>query len=448
MIKLVFPPPWDTFTTYTSVPVLLKDLKDKGIEAQGLDLNLQIIKRLLTKTRLEEAYEHFMQLDISLFPPENVSTYNHIKRNADFIIDNIEATKDRLLQKDYHLHSTPRIDWEIISIATQLISFRFYPCLWYRNSYWIHGLKKKRPQTFTEMFSHIDRAESDFFGWAYETEEILPLLISDSVLVGISICTLSQLLPSMILCKTLKKYNKNTHIVLGGAFLRYIRDPIMQTPEVFDYADFIVFGRGEDTLAHLYKQLATVGHGQDIPGVTYCGNNCVISNKEADKLLYNRFAPPDYTAMNIHEYLCDELEISYSSSYGCYWGKCAFCSETNVNNDFPYLVKSADIVCQELMQIYNETGIEVIEMMDNAIPVQKALKIAEFVIKNKLPLKWTMLARAEKNFGPDELEYLYKGGLRFVSWGIETFNPRMQDYIHKGIDLEYAVEILKYSHEI
>lgn len=450
MIRLVFPPPWDTFTAYASIPVLLTDLNSRGIEAEGLDLNLKLINTLLTPQNLLNASSRLSEINLDSLPESAKSIFRYLKDRSEFAVNNIEESLNRLRAKEYELSNTPRIDWEIISLSTQLLSFPFFPCIWHRNSYWIYKFPKKRPQTLKDVFEHLESPQQDFFYWAFQRDEIISeVLKGDIKMLGISICTLSQLIPAFALCKVVKNLNKGIHIVIGGPFLRYIKEPIMKNAEVFSYIDLIVFGRGEGTLADLYHAFVSGLNWRTVPGVTYLGSKgTVVCNEKTEILKYNVFSPPDYEKMNIKSYLCDEFELSYISSSGCYWGKCAFCSETGASGDYRYMVKSSDIVVKEMHQIYLKTGIKVFEMSDNAIPVNKAMKIAEYIIKNNLPITWTMLARAEKGFGPDELAYLKKGGLRFVSWGIETFNGRYQQYINKGIDLDIALKILENSHNV
>ncbi|MDT3697977.1 MAG: radical SAM protein [Thermincola sp.] len=448
MIKLIFPPPWDTFTAYASIPVLLADLKSRGIEAKALDLNLQMVKQLLTSANLAEAYQKLTAMDVSEYPQDAQGIYRYLDSKAEFIIENIEGSKSRLEEKKYSLTAPPRIDWEAMSLATQLLSFPFYPSLWQRNTYWIYGMPKKRPQTFDDVFRYLENDSNDFFTWAYQREEILPLILEDNPsVIGVSVCTLTQVIPTLALCKIIKKYNNNIHIVLGGPFLRYIRDPIMNTPAIFDYVDSIVLGRGEETLANLYNSISKGLDWKQTPGITCLEQGQVKSNQAASIFNFNRYAPPEYSAVDLKGYLSDDNEISYSSSTGCYWGKCAFCSETQGIDGYKYMVKSPEIVGRELNDIYKNTGIDIFEMTDNAIPPQKALKLADYIIKNNLPIKWSMLARAEAGFGSEELKHLYKGGLRFVSWGIETFTDKFQKYINKGINLETAMKILQNAHE-
>lgn len=95
MIKLIFPPPWDTFTAYASIPVLLADLKSRGIEAKALDLNLQMVKQLLTSANLAEAYQKLTAMDVSEYPQDAQGIYRYLDSKAEFIIENIEGSKSR-----------------------------------------------------------------------------------------------------------------------------------------------------------------------------------------------------------------------------------------------------------------------------------------------------------------------------------------------------------------
>jgi anaerobic magnesium-protoporphyrin IX monomethyl ester cyclase len=445
MLTLFFPPPWDSFTPYASLPVLLRDLATRGVPARGVDLNFHIMDRLLTPKRLLAARQRLAE-HVPEMPNEAEPIITEALFEADETIGKIESAKARLRQRDYSLLSPPKRDWEMLRAATQLLSAPFFPCDWQRNTYWIHGLPKRRPQTLSDVFNHLARPGRDFFEWTYETPEVAPLILSpDTRVAGISLCTLNQLIPAFALCRYIRRSRADIHITMGGPLLRYIQQPLSDTPEVFDYLDSFVVGPGEGILADLYESFV---HGQDwraIPGLTFRGQSAENRLLCYPRPRFDTYAPPDYAAMNVHEYLSDEYEVSYVSSRGCYWGRCAFCSETNGDGGYPYLSKSAATVGREVAAINKTLGVNVVEMTDNAMPLNKALGIARYMRGADSPVHWTMLARMEPKFDYDSLAYLSGSGLRFVSWGIETLSPNVMSLMNKGIKLEESVRILENS---
>ena len=115
-----------------------------------------------------------------------------------------------------------------------------------------------------------------------------------------------------------KKHFPGIQIILGGSLLTsWMNSPAWKN-SFTGLVDHLVCGPGEGQL------LALLGK--------------VVSQKTDYK--------PAYDFENIDQYLAPGLIMPYSTSSGCYWGKCAFCPERAEGNR--YIQRPPRVVVSEL----------------------------------------------------------------------------------------------------
>ena len=145
-------------------------------------------------------------------------------------------------------------------------------------------------------------------------EQILSSFSPDIVIL--SAAFLSQLLPSLRLAKTLKQASRGIHISLGGALLQAHGQELIKQPSLFEHIDSLVVGAGEPALDEI------------LSGQAERTNNLPALLKHNINL---RSLPiPNWEGLPLHAYLNPEFHLGLTSCFGCWWGRCVFCSYGNI----------------------------------------------------------------------------------------------------------------------
>ena len=77
---------------------------------------------------------------------------------------------------------------------------------------------------------------------------------------------------------------------------------------------------------------------------------------------------------------------------------------------------------------------------------RRAVEMAEAFVRHDLGIMWSDCAYG-KHLKKEDLELFRASGACRLVWGMETGSRRIQDLIHKGIDLDEFAQIMAWSHE-
>ena len=143
------------------------------------------------------------------------------------------------------------------------------------------------------------------------------------------------------------------------------------------------------------------------------------------------FPTPDYTGLNLQDYLTPEPMFSLSNARGCYWRKCAFC---NVSLSFmrEFRQRSMERVQEDIATVVSRYKAKWIFFADDCVPPSRCRELADYLSGKKKPVYWVTECRFEKAFSPGLLRRLYRGGCRQLSFGNESANQRVLDRMRKG----------------
>ncbi len=131
------------------------------------------------------------------------------------------------------------------------------------------------------------------------------------------------------------------------------------------------------------------------------------------------------------------------SGRDCFWGKCSFCSWTNLYPGFR--VRPVEHVLDEIGHIINNYPVK--EIMDDAGSLTPGKWLRDFcsgVIKRgyhrKIGLDCNMRFGAA-NF--DDYKLMKKSGFRFLLFGLESANQQTLDRVNKNLKVETIIESCK-----
>jgi hypothetical protein len=228
--------------------------------------------------------------------------------------------------------------------------------------------------------------------------------------IGFSLSYLSQALCTFAMMGFIKKYFPGIQIILGGSLLTsWMKSPAWENH--FDgLIDHLVCGPGEGQLLTLLGK--------------------VISEKTYYK--------PVYDFDNIEHYLAPGLIMPYSTSSGCYWGKCAFCPERAEGNR--YIQRPPQVVVSELRDLVKEIKPALIHFTDNAV----SPTVLKCLTESPPGAPWYGFARVTEHLtDPAFCTALKRSGCVMLKLGVESGNQVVLDAMHKGNDISITSRVLK-----
>lgn len=227
--------------------------------------------------------------------------------------------------------------------------------------------------------------------------------------VGISLNYLSQAICTFSIAGYIKKHYPRIRIILGGGLVTsWMRSPNWSNP--FEGCiDHLVAGSGEAGLAELL-QTGKVGYAPS----------------------------PDYSKISHYNYLSPGFVLPYSSSFGCYWNKCAFCPEKAEKT--PYVPVSQQQIRNDLQRLVNQHNPSLIHFLDNTL----SIATMKTLIAHPPGVNWYAFTRVSTQLtSPDFCLALRKAGCVMLKLGIESGSQEVLDKMQKGTRLEEISVTLK-----
>lgn len=256
----------------------------------------------------------------------------------------------------------------------------------------------------------------------------------------------AQLINSLYFAKLIKEVFPNKKIVFGGNLMTFYQKEIFADKNFWKYMDYCIFYQGENALVDLLNWLNTDTHSR-LENVAYISNHKITYIKNIKKF-ESDFVTPDYSDIHFDLYLSPYRIISLLSSKGCYWSKCRYCSHY-VGYGSKFSVNNIKSICVAIEEVKEKWQPDYIYFVDEAMPYFMMKKVADFIIKNNVKIKWFCETRIEKNLVKNEnLMHLKEGGCCFLINGIESGSQKTLNEMHKGIIIEDVTEYLKNSFKV
>lgn len=253
--------------------------------------------------------------------------------------------------------------------------------------------------------------------------------------VGISVSYFSQLLPSLLLAQWIKSHNQNIKVVLGGQQIMLRHKELASLLANNGNVNGLCTGAGEESLEKYIYYLNDLVLQNDVPSFIFLDTKHPSLEVKKSSLHINDLPTPDFTGLPIHSYMNTEVQLPLITCFGCYWGRCVFCSYGNrsfLNNSYQQITseKIADH-CESLIQKYGVTRINFVDENNNLPLILKGVRILNsrgyqitFSTRNRLE-------RILKNV--DFCQELADRGCVLMSVGYETNVQRLLDKMDKGV---------------
>ena len=424
-VVLIIPPIYNPFCYHLSVPLLAGQLYAENIETISIDANIGLFNHILS---IENAEKQKIKI-------------KNKKNNPDLIINfsrYILEAKALLKDKNYFYNiNNLRKSEMLLNLLINLTSFKYdnYRFNIFGRCFFDYNLLN---------LEYFDKnVNSKFIFDDYYLELIKQIEAEKPDLIGFSVSTTDQIIPSLKLLYLLKKLNK-FKIVLGGNLISRVINEFSSKKLLFqNYCDFIIKEHGEKSIVELCKYLENKISIDNVSNLIYCENNKIIENDYKTHVHANFVHPIRLNGIKLNDYLLPENVVPIQLGKGCYWNKCTFCTHTIEKS---YSVKNMDSIIQEIKYL-NKNGINKFKVIDESVSPYILDKFSEAIIQNRLDVRYTIDAKFEKDFTRKLLHKAYISGLRIILWGFETGSKRIHKLMNKGDIFEKRYEILNNAYK-
>ncbi|MCL1994901.1 MAG: PqqD family peptide modification chaperone [Defluviitaleaceae bacterium] len=438
-LKLVFPPFWIWNSPYLSVPSLVAYLKQEGLEVEQMDLNLKCFDRMLSKEFLDFCIDKYIN---EVKEKEDPTTMQFMSEVGKFIADGIDEHKNLFRSEkalDIDVYDKCRAFLELgLSVINTAFPGEEVGHYEFSSTY------------STKSFSSILKCTQD----AYQAnsantlvntliEHFLDEVIRDADVIGVSLTSIEQIIPTFALLGAIRREAPAIKIVLGGSIITRWFSDAEKSPKIFDFVDYAIVNEGEMPLVALMRHLNGLLEIDDVPQLYYedTKGNIIKNVKHVDSSDMELFPTPIFVKDDLPKYLSPVPTLPLLGSRGCYWGKCTFCDHYFVYGN-SYRSFSASKIVEDIAIYIREYGVTHINFHDEAMRPRDFQTLSECLIDKKINIKWSTDARLDNNLTYEILQQSSEAGLKVLFFGLESINQRVLKLIKKGTNRNSVKRIL------
>ncbi len=399
------------------VPLLKGYLKECKIKSKQYDLSSVFLEKCFKNGYIKEICLQY---------------YDSLKENEKNIVDNIEKTVKQMKNKSINTLKIIEANEQIHQYLEILSGY--------------YGIKwGRRELDFTKKILTVD----DIIEFAFsEKNSIFDKVLKNSHnlnngdIIYLAVQYPFQLSYAMRFSRYLKSKNGNIKIILGGDYITHINKNLKEIMEKCIYIDgMVLFGNYNNVV-----ELIQIFQNKNVPNINnviYRKNHIIIyKTSKQNNCFYNDKYIPDFSDLNLENYLSNLKLIPFTLNYGCYHSKCMFCSRYYYYNG--YHTYDMNKILAYLKKLYNTNHIEAVYFVDECIPPDILMKLAEYLIDNEINIKWMVETRIDSKYTDKRFaKILFNSGCREISFGIESYNKRILRDMNKKIDLSIAKKTMK-----
>jgi len=287
--------------------------------------------------------------------------------------------------------------------------------------------------------------DSEAMKYCYsDVEQIVKKFNPDIVGMSVYFNTLNRCYK---VAELIKKINRDTKIVLGGA--QVTLDPNSVKNKNIDFG---IYGEGEISFSNLLNTIKNKSSLSKVNGLIWKKNNKIVINKP-QKLVENLDDLPmparhlfPMTKYHSSANLRGETTLNIITSRGCPY-RCTYCAG-NLIFGGTYRYHSTDRVIEELKELKEKYHADDIQFYDETFTANKkrVVDLCDKMIKNKLNIEWSCFTRVNL-VDPELLKKMKEAGCYQIFYGLESGVQRLLNLIKKGITLEQSRKAMKWTHE-
>ena len=452
---LIFPPDWYPSKPYLSLPTLTAFLRKAGHSVVQKDINLEMYDWFFSENCLQLILEKVPnQLDrLNKLSGEQRRTDEVIKLRQTLrectqpyittLAKKAESAKEVVRSQEFY--NVDKLEWamNVFHEVMRTISLVYAPAricmppmetnLTYKlfiSSEILTAVEDSQVNVYRDVYSHILRP-------AIKEEK--------PDVIGISIALSQQLFSSMTFCSMIKEQFSGIHITIGGNTVTRLRDVLPETPNLFSLFDSVIMYEGETAFLQLINAIGTDRNLSTIPNLIYKDSAGIHTSTVTTAEDMSTLPPPDFDGLPLDKYFVPDRILSYLSTRGCYWGKCAFCDHGE-GYTAGYRAKNIDHIIEEINYLKNRYHVNHFHFPDESYPPSLFKRLTKRLIEADLQISWSTHLRFEESLLDSKVwEDARSSGCRFLHMGFETGSERVLRLMSKSTTTEQIQQSLEFS---
>ncbi len=440
-VALLFPPTTDPRAPRLPLPWLAATLRGAGVATSLHDLDILGLLALLRPQALRAAGEVVRRKARA----RAGDSIRRLARLSESIPERIEgaigAFRDLGRFLDPHDRTASR---DLMLDALDLVSAASPRPVRYSIETMGYDVEGVDPTRFADLVRVTGDPEANLFREFWETEVFPGLAREAPEVVGVSISVRQQLLPGLMLARSLRA--RGHFVVIGGNLFTRFAGRLAELPEFFDvFADAVVVYEGETAILEL---LARREGGRDLAGVPNLlsrdGRRVRVGPCHVEDV--ERLPTPDFDGMPLDQYLTPVRVLPLLTGKGCYWDRCRFCDIPFANrvSRVRYRQRRTETVARDVRSLHERFGCRHFFIGDEAVLPGAMAGLAEALEpESPLGLSFGVYARFEPGFTPEVCRAMAGMGVRKIFFGLESASPDTLAHMDKGIDLAVVRRVLE-----
>jgi anaerobic magnesium-protoporphyrin IX monomethyl ester cyclase len=446
-VMLLFPPNWNPVMPHLALPTLTAFLRAHGIEVIQRDLNIEVFDEVLTRRHLEGALAQLRReygLRGERRPARSVAAPRELVgwalARGPRVAAQVERAKRTVRSAAFFDGPIGLSAIETIADALRIASLPFFPAALEIGTY--------RPALTADSTRNILREVRDpqfnLLLEIYRRGVLADIERERPDVVGISIPSMSQMVPGLTLAALIKERGLPCHVTVGGPHITMLRAQLAHAHELFQLIDSAVVFDGEVPLLRLCEALAGHGDLSAVPNLIYRQGTAmhVTERKPPEKI--GGLPLPDFDGLPLDRYLAPQLALPLLTARGCYYGKCAFCNVGYGEAENFSLMRS-EMLAEQMYTLKRKYGVQQIFFSDEALTPRTLRELSQIMQRDGTPLLWGGCARFERPISGELLRQVHAGGGRMFLFGLESASEAIMHKMAKGTELEHMHRILSES---
>jgi anaerobic magnesium-protoporphyrin IX monomethyl ester cyclase len=256
---------------------------------------------------------------------------------------------------------------------------------------------------------------------------------------GLSVASAAQLGPALHVARFLRDRGCE-FVALGGPWARTAAPLVARWPELFDVADGIVVGEGEQSLEQLVDAIRQGRDPAGLAGLAVRRGGEVVAGPAVDPIPLSELATPDFAGLDLDRYPRRCLPLR--TRRACPWGQCTFCHHIAPGGTRDEPALPAEEVVRRMAALRDAHGVREFDLANLATPLPELLEVAAEIRARGLDVRWSSLARVEPGYDGGALQTLSDAGCGELGMGLESVAARDLARARKGIGVDRLRGIL------
>ena len=400
-----------------SIPLIKGYLKTNKIESKQIDLSIKFFEKCVNSNYIKSKFNDY---------------YFNLSNSDKKVVDDIDKYIDYLKCSQINTNKIIKSNEKLLNYLN--IYSNYYNINWNRK-----GIEFNiKLSTIDEVLNFALDKENKIFDIVLKTNYKL----LDNDVHYLSIQFPFQLPYAIRFAKKIKRNSPNCKVIFGGDYITHIIKNIVELMKKCSDIDAIVLFGNHETLVKVIESFNRKT-AYDIPNAYIRDGNKIIKNlsEKCNKLKINYYVP-SFEDLDLDKYVSNLRLIQLTLNYGCYHSKCNFCSRHFYYNG--YCGYNLDKIFALIKKLYIENKIQAIYFIDECVPPSILIKLANYIISNKINVKWMVETRIDRQLlDINVAKLLYNSGCREISFGIESYNKKILKDMNKQIDLKVAKKVMK-----